>query len=172
MPGKDDHVHTNCVHVTPASEMPKIIIVDDRRNDLIGFAVAIAASGLSTVHAHADQLAAPPIPYEKPKTFKARRRGPAKGMLAMMVDLGATPPPAPVPPQVSDADDPARDTRFCIPCRLDLFGNSIGQMTSARCEMCHRFICDNCDAEHDGVDWHPNHTGDARCRYYDPEVSA
>jgi hypothetical protein len=31
------------------------------------------------------------------------------------------------------------------------------------------FICRNCDAEHDGVDWHPNHTGDIYCRYYEDQ---
>ena len=30
-----------------------------------------------------------------------------------------------------------------------------------------RAKCVNCDAEHDGVDWHPNHTGDIHCVYYE-----
>ncbi|MDD5301534.1 MAG: hypothetical protein PHS14_00380 [Elusimicrobia bacterium] len=30
-----------------------------------------------------------------------------------------------------------------------------------------RFVCQNCDAEHDGVDWHPNHVADVYCTYYE-----
>ncbi len=29
------------------------------------------------------------------------------------------------------------------------------------------WACYNCDAEHDGVDWHPNHVADVYCRYYE-----
>ncbi len=30
-----------------------------------------------------------------------------------------------------------------------------------------QFVCLNCDAEHDGVDWHPNHADDIWCIYYE-----
>lgn len=164
------HEHANCVHVESAhrNRTDRVLLIDDTPSNRVGVAAALAGvlAASSTMLVDPDgQIAAPPVPYEKPKTFKARRRGPAKGLFAMMVDLGATPPPVPTPSP--DHLDPTLNTNMCFKCRMSLFGGAGGVMTAERCSWCGEFRCGNCDAEHDGVDWHPNHTGDIHCIYYE-----
>lgn len=125
-----------------------------------------AIASLSTHHAVLVLDDAPPAPTPKlsepaPKPAKLRR---PKGLLSLMVSLGAVSPPA--PPPARGSPDPQANTDVCVKCRLDLFGGARGVLAADRCAWCKKFRCANCDAEHDGVDWHPNHAGDVHCVYY------